>query len=85
MKRVKNAKLVMIPTMIPNDFVFPPFTDADKIIGSKGQMQGARIVTNPEINAKTNKITICVLTNTYIIGVLYFKNHISFPYLLVHL
>ena len=58
MLKVKIEKLNMIPNVIPSDFLCPPVTDEDKIIGNNGQIHGARIVTKPDRNAKKRRITI---------------------------
>ena len=58
MVRVKKAKLVTIPKVIPNGLDFPPAVVDERTIGKSGQMQGARIVTNPEINAKNKSANI---------------------------
>ena len=55
---VKKAKLEIIPKVIPNGFLCPPCVLDDRIIGSKGQIQGAAIVTNPDKKAKTNSTII---------------------------
>ena len=58
MVRVMRAKLVMIPRVIPSGLRCPPLVVADKIIGNNGQMHGAKIVTSPEIKAKTSNTPI---------------------------
>lgn len=58
--KVKKPKLNIIPSVIPRDLLLPPVLDAESTIGSNGQTQGARIVSSPEINAKTKSITICI-------------------------
>ena len=55
---VKKAKLATIPSEIPNAFVLPPVEVVENIIGKRGQMQGARIVTKPEIKANKRRISI---------------------------
>jgi hypothetical protein len=55
---VKIVKLAIIPSVIPRGFDFPPVEDDDKMTGSNGQMQGAKIVIIPEINAKSSNIGI---------------------------
>lgn len=56
MVRVKSANEIMIPSVMPKDFaLLPPTADEDKTIGSSGQMQGAKIVTSPEMKAKRRR------------------------------
>jgi hypothetical protein len=50
--KVANKKLTEIPVTIPKGLRCPPLTPDDKIMGSSGQMHGAKIVTSPERNAK---------------------------------
>ena len=57
MVRVRTAKLTATPTVIPNDLALPP-RDADKMIGRSGQIQGARMVTRPEMKAKMRRTGI---------------------------
>jgi hypothetical protein len=67
---VNTAKLVQIPTAIPNDFALLPFEEAAKITGRRGHIQGARMVTSPDIKAKIRSVSISVLeikSNTYIV------------------
>lgn len=47
------VKLTIIPRVIPRGFLRPvePI-EVERIIGRSGQMQGVKIVTNPERNAK---------------------------------
>jgi hypothetical protein len=48
-----------MPNVIPNGLLCPfSFIAEDKIIGSNGQIHGAKIVTNPEINANSTNIII---------------------------
>ncbi len=55
MVRVNTVKLAITPKVIPNGLLFPlPVTDEDRIMGNNGQIQGARIVTKPDINANSN-------------------------------
>ena len=56
--RVKKAKLIQTPKVIPRGFFLPPVADADRTIGRSGQIQGAAIVTRPEIKAKISKMSI---------------------------
>jgi len=59
--KVKMPKLTMMPRVIPRGFFFPPVVLDERMIGSSGQMHGAKIVTNPDKNAKTNRIPIILL------------------------
>ena len=56
MVRVKMAKLAIIPKVIPSGFPFPPVAEEERMIGRSGQIQGAKIVTSPEINAKMRRM-----------------------------
>ena len=56
--KVKIVKLAIIPSVIPSGLDFPPVEDDDKMTGSNGQMQGAKIVIIPEIKAKSSNINI---------------------------
>ena len=58
MVSVKSAKLIIIPKVIPRGFLFSPVTVDERMIGKSGQMQGARIVTRPEMKAKNKRINI---------------------------
>ena len=49
---------MQIPKVIPNGFLCPPVALEDKITGKSGQMQGAAIVTSPEIKANIKSIDI---------------------------
>ncbi len=60
MLKINTEKLTIIPSVMPKDFAFPPFKEEERIIGRSGQMQGARIVTRPDMNAKKSKISIFV-------------------------
>jgi len=48
---VKTAKLADMPMVMPKDLALPPLDEA-RTIGSNGQIQGAKIVTSPEMKAK---------------------------------
>ncbi|MCL4389864.1 MAG: hypothetical protein M1484_00785 [Patescibacteria group bacterium] len=51
-----RAKLATMPKLMPNGRPRPGCVAVvDKIIGSSGQMQGDKIVTNPAANATANK------------------------------
>jgi len=56
---VKIEKLVTTPSVIPSGFLCPPVAAEDKTIGKIGQIQGAAIVTSPDMNA--NRISIIVI------------------------
>ena len=56
--KVKKAKLIITPIVIPRGFFLPPVAEADKTIGKSGQIQGAAIVTSPEIKANISRISI---------------------------
>ena len=58
MVSVKRAKLIIIPKVIPNGFLFSLVTVDERMIGKRGQMQGASIVTKPEMKAKNKRINI---------------------------
>ncbi len=58
---MKSAKLIIIPKVIPKGFRFSPVEEDERMIGRRGQMQGAKIVTNPDKNAKVKRIIIKVL------------------------
>ena len=58
MVRVNRAKLIMIPSVIPNGFLLAVVTEDERTIGKSGQMQGARIVTNPDKKAKKSNISM---------------------------
>ena len=51
-------KLVITPRVMPKDFLFPPLDDAEKTIGKRGHMQGAKMVINPAKNEKIRSVTI---------------------------
>ncbi len=54
---VKKAKLSINPRVTPKGRQCPLLWEEEaKIIGNKGQIQGANMVTNPERNAKKNSI-----------------------------
>ncbi len=55
MLRVKRPKESKIPKVIPSGFLCPPVVVDDKTRGRRGQMQGAKIVTKPDINAKSKR------------------------------
>ena len=46
-----------MPSVSPSGLRRPPNDDDDRTIGSRGQIQGAAIVTNPERNAKNSRIS----------------------------
>ncbi len=46
----------MIPKVMPNGFLFAVVTDEERMMGSKGQIHGAKIVINPDRKAKNNNI-----------------------------
>jgi len=56
--KVKRAKLIIIPKVMPNGFLFSPVTDDEKIIGKRGQIHGARIVIKPDKKAKNKRIVM---------------------------
>ena len=58
MVRVKKAKLNMIPRVIPNGFLLPVLVEDARTMGKRGQMQGAKIVKNPERKAKNKRTNI---------------------------
>ena len=61
MLRVNSPNDNTIPSDNPRDLLwltFLPAIEDDNTIGRSGQMQGAKIVTNPEIKAKRKSITI---------------------------
>ena len=60
MVRVKRAKLIIIPRVMPNGFLRAFVTDEERMIGSNGQIHGAKMVTNPDKKAKNNKINILI-------------------------
>ena len=62
---VKRPKLNIIPKVIPSGFLCPPVVVEDNIIGKRGQMHGAKIVTSPDMNAKINKININLILHFY--------------------
>lgn len=47
----------MIPKVMPNGFFRADVTEEERIIGKSGQIQGAKIVINPDKKAKTIKST----------------------------
>jgi len=53
--KVKKVKLKIKPATIPNGLFLPPIKPPERIIGRTGRMHGDKIVTIPEINAKTLK------------------------------
>ena len=58
-ERVTIAKEIMIPSVIPIDFDrLPPTADEESIIGSNGQIHGARMVKRPDMKANASKIII---------------------------
>ena len=59
MLSVKIVKLSIMPSVIPRGRLWDVLpTEAERIIGKSGQIQGARIVTSPDINAKISKSAI---------------------------
>jgi hypothetical protein len=58
---VKKVKLKAIPSVTPRGFDLPPKDADEKTIGRSGQIQGAKIVSNPEKNAKKSKIIMVFL------------------------
>ena len=58
MVKVKMVKETMMPRTIPNGFFFPPVVVDERIIGRSGQIQGAAMVTKPEIKANKSKMSI---------------------------
>jgi len=62
---VKNVKLEMNPTMIPEGRHLPSPTDPDKTMGSTGSMQGDRIVTIPAANAKARSRAIAAYRTAF--------------------
>jgi len=61
---VKRAKLKIIPSVIPSGLCRPfPLSVEERTMGNNGQMHGARIVTNPERNAKPSKSIILGSSN----------------------
>lgn len=65
MVRVKNAKLNIIPRVIPSGFFLPVLVEDARTIGKRGHIQGARIVTRPETKEKKSKISIIKLYIVY--------------------
>jgi hypothetical protein len=59
--RVKTAKLATNPAITPNGRALPPAALDERITGSRGRIQGERMVINPEANANTIKINIASL------------------------
>ncbi len=53
-----TAKLIKVPKVTPNGLLHPPVAVEDSTIGRSGQIQGAKIVTSPDTNAKESKIII---------------------------
>ncbi len=49
-----------MPRVIPRGLAFPPVEDEDNMTGNKGQIQGAKIVMIPEMNAKSSNINILI-------------------------
>ena len=57
--KVKNVKLAINPSTIPNGRFFPlPPTVLERMIGRRGSMQGDRTVIIPPRNANASKIAI---------------------------
>lgn len=54
----------MIPKVIPKGFLWPPVADEESNIGKSGQIQGARMVTKPEIKAKRSSTSINLCYHT---------------------
>lgn len=48
----------MIPKVIPKGFAFPPVVVEERMIGNKGQIQGAKIVMSPETKANNSRTII---------------------------
>ena len=67
MVKVKIPKLRIIPKVIPSGFLWPPEAVEERTIGRIGQMQGAKIVTNPDKNANKSKIIIKTRTLTLLV------------------
>ena len=52
------VKLDIMPSVIPSGLRLPACEETERIIGNKGQMHGARIVTKPARKVKRSNISI---------------------------
>src|SRR3989344_6952373 len=67
--KVKNAKLTIIPRVIPIGFRCPPLVDEERMIGRSGQMQGAKIVVRPATKEKIRRTTMQIYLTTLLLGI----------------
>lgn len=68
MLNVKIAKVVIMPSTTPRGLRLPPEDAEDNTIGRMGQMHGAKIVANPEMNANNSSIIMNLIPTFFKVG-----------------